>query len=158
MFSGEGWQMTGSEYTEKIAVIVCGFDGSANARAAVEWAGLLADCCDSEVAVVGVYDWNPMLGESTNQEMIELRQEEIDAAAASALGHRGVRYRTIVETGDSRTVLLAVAQLLHAELLVVGSRGRSQLAEVVLGSVAHYLTHNSDIPVVVVPDRERVTG
>ena len=128
--------MTESEYTRpEFSTIVCGFDGSASAEAAVGWAGWIASCCGAEVIVVSVYDWNPMIGDSTNQEMIGQRRSELEAAT-SRLRARGVRCRTMVETGDSRVVLLAVAQL-HSELL--------------LGSVAHYLTHHSDIPVVVVP-------
>jgi nucleotide-binding universal stress UspA family protein len=147
--------MTGPEITEGISVIVCGFDGSPSSQAAVDWAGALAACCDAEVIVVSVYDWNPMVGESTNQEMIDQRTEELDTLGTAGLRERGVRHRTIVETGDSRLILLAVCQLHRADLLVVGSRGRSQLAEIMLGSVAHYLTHHAEVPVVVVPDRER---
>lgn len=33
----------------------------------------------------------------------------------------------------------------------IGNRDRSQLAEILLGSVAHFLTHHSTIPIVVVP-------
>ncbi len=147
--------MTGPEITG-ISVIVCGFDGSPSSRAAVEWAGLLAGCCDAEVIVVGVHDWNPMVGDSTNQEMIDQRTAELETYGTAALRELGVRYRTIHETGDSRTVLLAVCYLHRADLLVVGSRGRSQLAELMLGSVAHFLTHHSEIPVVVVPDSDRL--
>ena len=129
---------------------MCGFDGSASAEAAVGWAGWIASCCGADVIVVSVYDWNPMIGDSTNQEMIGQRRSELEAAT-SRLRDRGVRCRTMVETGDSRIVLLAVAQLHSADLIVVGSRGRSQIAELLLGSVAQYLTHHSDIPVVVVP-------
>ena len=143
--------MTESEYTRpEFSTIVCGFDGSASAEAAVGWAGWTASCCGAEVIGVNVYDWNPMIGDSTNQEMIGQRRSELEAAT-SRLRARGVRCRTMVETGDSRVVLLAVAQLHSADLIVVGSRGRSQIAELLLGSVAHYLTHHSDIPVVVVP-------
>lgn len=143
--------MTESEYTPAgFSTIVCGYDGSASAEAAVEWAGWIANCCDAEVIVVSVYDWNPMIGDATNQEMIDQRRSELEVGTAT-LREQEIRNRLIVETGDSRTVLLAVAQLHRADLIVVGSRGRSQIAEILLGSVAHYLTHHSDIPVVVVP-------
>lgn len=142
--------MTGSEYTERLGTIVCGFDGSPTAETALAWAGRLARCCGSEVIVVGVYDWNPMIGDATNQEMIDTLRTEIESALPGLAQH-GVRCRAIVETGDSRSVLLAVAYENKAEVIVVGSRGRSQLAEILLGSVAHFLTHHSSLPVVVVP-------
>jgi nucleotide-binding universal stress UspA family protein len=102
------------------------------------------------VIVVGAYDWNPMVGDATNQEMIDALETELDSVLPG-LEQLGVRSRSVVETGDSRSVLLAQAYEQRAEVIVVGSRGRSQLAEVLLGSVAHFLTHHSRIPVVVVP-------
>ena len=142
--------MTGSEYTERLGTIVCGFDGSPSSEAAVAWAGRLARCCGSEVIVVGVYDWNPMVGDATNQEMMDALDAELQSVLPRLEEHN-VRCRALVETGDSRSVLLAEAYRHTAEVIVVGSRGRSQLAEILLGSVAHFLTHHSSIPVVVVP-------
>jgi nucleotide-binding universal stress UspA family protein len=142
--------VTGSEYTERLGTIVCGYDGSASSRNAIEWAGRLARCCDAEMIVVGVYDWNPMVGDATNQEMVDQLRSELESVLPD-LERLGVRCRAVVETGDSRSVLLAQAYRHRAEAIVVGSRGRSQLAEILLGSVAHFLTHHSTIPVVVVP-------
>ena len=142
--------MTGSEYTERLGTIVCGYDGSPTSEAALAWAGRLALCCGAEVIIVGVYDWNPMIGDATNQEMLDALAAELQSVAPG-LEEQGVRCHTIAETGDSRSVLLAEAYRHDAEVIVVGSRGRSQLAEILLGSVAHFLTHHSRIPVVVVP-------
>lgn len=142
--------MTGSEYTQRLGTIVCGYDGSASSEAAVAWAGRLAACCGSEVVVVGVYDWNPMVGDGTNQEMLDSVRSELDAVLPG-LEELGVTCRAVLTTGDSRSVLLSEAYANEAEAIVVGSRGRSQLAEILLGSVAHFLTHHSSIPVVVVP-------
>ncbi len=83
MVTREVTTVTGSEYTERLGTIVCGYDGSPTSKAAVAWAGRLARCCGSEI--------------------------------------------------------------------VLGSRGRSQIAEILHGSVAHVLTHHSSILVVVVP-------
>ncbi len=142
--------MTGSEYTEGFGTIVCGYDGSPSSEAAVAWAGRLAGCSGADVVVVGVYDWNPMVGDATNQEMLDSVRSEVEAVLPR-LEELGVPCRAVVGTGDSRSVLLSEAYARRAEAIVVGSRGRSQLAEILLGSVAHFLTHHSSIPVVVVP-------
>ena len=142
--------MTGSEYTQQLGTIVCGYDGSPTSKAALEWAGRLAHCGGADVIIVGVYDWNPMVGDVTNQEMLDALDAELQAALPD-LEARGVRCRTVAQIGDSRSVLLAEAYGHDAEVIVVGSRGRSQIAEILLGSVAHFLTHHSRIPVVVVP-------
>lgn len=128
--------MTGSEYTERLGPIVGGYGGSPSSEAAIAWAGRLARCGDSEVIIVGVYDWNPMIGDATNQEMIDALHAELESVLPG-LEQLGVRCRTVVETGDSRSVLPAQAYRQRAEAIVVGSRGRSQLAEILLGGVAH---------------------
>ena len=49
--------------------------------------------------------------------------------------------------------LIDVATGHHAGLLVVGTRGRSDLTSMLLGSVAHEVVHKSPLPVLVVPDK-----
>jgi nucleotide-binding universal stress UspA family protein len=57
---------------------------------------------------------------------------------------------TRFEQGQPASLLLNAAHLHHALAIIVGSRGRGELAEHVLGSVGHHLTHHTDIPVVVI--------
>ncbi|MHB1874133.1 MAG: universal stress protein [Streptosporangiaceae bacterium] len=57
-----------------------------------------------------------------------------------------------VETGVGGA-LLDVAAEHQAGLLVVGTRGRSDLTSMLLGSVAHEVVHRSHMPVLVVPER-----
>ena len=49
--------------------------------------------------------------------------------------------------------LIDVAADHQAGLLVVGTRGRSNLASMLLGSVAHEVVHKSPLPVLVVPEK-----
>ncbi len=49
--------------------------------------------------------------------------------------------------------LIDVAAEHRAGLLVVGTRGRSDLASMLLGSVAHEVVHKSPLPVLVVPEK-----
>ncbi len=53
-------------------------------------------------------------------------------------------------TGMIAANLAGLAEGVDAALLVVGSRGRSEVADVVLGSVSHELLRMSTRPVVVV--------
>jgi nucleotide-binding universal stress UspA family protein len=70
----------------------------------------------------------------------------LDAALARAevgqarLGERWVRL------GDPRRTILAAAAQLDAELIVVGSHGRTGARRVLLGSVAEALVHDADRP------------
>ena len=44
-----------------------------------------------------------------------------------------------------------VAKNVHAEFIVIGSRGLSKVRRTILGSVSEYVVHHSRIPVVIVP-------
>jgi nucleotide-binding universal stress UspA family protein len=56
------------------------------------------------------------------------------------------------EVGDPSDRILAVADEVDAELIVVGSRRRGSLATMVLGSVSHAIVSEAACPVVIVPD------
>ena len=54
----------------------------------------------------------------------------------------GFKTNSRVVTGDARFALIDAAKSEHADLLVVGSRGRTGLSKLLLGSVAsHAVTH-----------------
>ncbi len=50
--------------------------------------------------------------------------------------------------------VLEVAKEIGADLVVMGSHGRSGIARFVLGSVAEQVIRNTDIPVLITPDTE----
>jgi nucleotide-binding universal stress UspA family protein len=70
------------------------------------------------------------------------------AAHARALGVRSVE--TVLETGDPAHVVVATAEARGANLIVIGSRGLSDLRGLLLGSVSHKVNHLSGITVVTV--------
>lgn len=68
-------------------------------------------------------------------------------SAEHLAGRASVR---LVASGAPRTELLAAAERLEADLLVVGCRGKSQLAHVLLGSVAEAAVRRAGCDVLVV--------
>lgn len=56
-----------------------------------------------------------------------------------------------VLAGEAAPRLLAEAEALAADLVVIGSRGHSALEEMFLGSVAHAVSMRSRVPVLLVP-------
>lgn len=129
--------------------IVAGLDGSAMSERVVEWCLDLAAGTTTEVVLVACYTERPRLGKAANDELRELLRPALDGARARLAAARVAVREALVE-GDPRAALIEAAQDEGAALLVVGSRGHSPLADLVLGSVATYLTHHSPLPVAVV--------
>jgi len=63
----------------------------------------------------------------------------------------GVRYRAILQDGRPASVIMDVADKEKADLIVVGRRGRGEVAELLLGSVSHEVVLHSRHPVLLVP-------
>jgi nucleotide-binding universal stress UspA family protein len=70
--------------------------------------------------------------------------------AVALLQHAGWRARAVVREGVPQTELLKEAAASRADLLVVGARGTSGLARLLLGSVAEAILDRSPAPVLLV--------
>jgi nucleotide-binding universal stress UspA family protein len=139
--------------------IVVGVDDSDQAAAALRWA--LAEGVLRRATVEVVHAWSPPMSALPFGAtlVIPVDDAEIDAAARAsvdgvvdaALAEMDDRppevLRTILPGGAAMT-LVEVAE--SADLLVVGSHGRSGLSRLVLGSVAMACVQHAPCPVVVV--------
>ena len=65
-------------------------------------------------------------------------------------GARGVPVRAVLLTGDAVDEIVAYADSLDADLIVVGSRGLGAVASGMLGSVSQGVLHEARRPVLVV--------
>jgi nucleotide-binding universal stress UspA family protein len=77
-------------------------------------------------------------------------------AAAAGFDARPLARRALARTAERSTVtvwrvVLEAADEEAAELVVLGSRGRSGIGSMVLGSVSYGVVHNSERPVLIVP-------
>lgn len=85
-----------------------------------------------------------------------LRQRVEAHVSAYRLEHPDVDLKDMgiearVLTGEAAPRLLAAAEALSADLIVIGSRGRNALEEMFLGSVARAVSMGSRVPVLLVP-------
>jgi nucleotide-binding universal stress UspA family protein len=141
--------------------IVVGIDGSAHAAAALRWAAEEAALRSASLEAVHAWSFVPVatpadtglvpMAWTDNVELFDItRQAAEDAAAAQVtevLGQGHSATVSVVE-GGSDEVLLAAAQ--GADLLVVGNRGRGNLAAALLGSTSAKVADEAPCPVVVV--------
>jgi len=78
-------------------------------------------------------------------------QSSLDLAASS-LKPSGVQVETIVEFGPAAETILRVALTQQADLVAMGTHGRSGLKRFLLGSVADRIVRYSEAPVLLMPN------
>jgi nucleotide-binding universal stress UspA family protein len=148
-------------------MILASYDGSADAQAAIDHAAQLMP--GAEVTVLTV--WEPFqialsrtggmgMGMGTSYP----DSGQIDAAteaAASAQAAEGAERataaglvaepRTALREDGIASAILAVADELDADAIVLGTRGLTGLRSMLLGSVSHAVLQHADRSVIVVP-------
>lgn len=140
--------------------ILLGIDDSPHARAALQWVrgttwppGTVARVISVARPMVSAYAemYAPAasyLDEAWND---QLRfHEGITAGAEKELRAAGFQTEAGVVQGDPRSVLVDEARAFGADLIVVGSHGRTGLAKLVMGSVAAYVVAHAPCSVLVV--------
>ena len=136
--------------------IVVGVDGSEPSIRALRWAARQAEWSDAmlEVLTVWTFPEHPApLGIAIHvpwpDELIAEATTRLDELVRSTLpGFDPQRVDSHVIRGSAVPVLLDAARA--AELLVVGSRGRGTMADLLLGSVSERCVRHATCPVVVI--------
>jgi len=124
--------------------IVVGYDGSALADLALEWAAATARLEFASVLAVSVdhADDDPWSTQVPESDLEHGPRVELILKEAGAQGSSERR------SGHILPVLLDVAR--DARMLVVGSHGHGSVGEALLGSVSQHVARHADCPVVVV--------
>jgi nucleotide-binding universal stress UspA family protein len=135
--------------------IVAGVDGSGPADRALEIVARIAAGTKDQVVVChGVavsHAWGTDLPDEDTDETQQLVGHYVAQLAAAGVPATGeVHQEPGKGTGDA---LIDTAERHQAGLIVVGTRGRSNVKSVLLGSVAHQVVSRSTLPVLVVPDK-----
>jgi len=81
---------------------------------------------------------------------LDAREEAMLADATRQAQERGVESNVEIGSGDPVAEIIAHADSIDADLIVVGSRGRQEVAGSLLGSVSRGVLHDAPRPVLVV--------
>ncbi len=136
-------------------------DGSTTAQLAVGKAIGLAQAFGSRVTVIYVIDPYPFTGVGTDfaygqAEYLSAATAEANAAvkaAKDAFASATVTVDTsVIEAHTVWRGIVEAGVSLQADLIVIGSHGRSGLEKLVLGSVAQAVLSHTKLPVLVVRD------
>ncbi len=148
--------------TIQVRVILVPVDFSEHADSVIEWAAHLAEEHGSRLLLLHAYHlpvefqqvegaylpadfWNSVKDESKKQ--LAVYGEQLRA--------RGLEVEELTREGYPATVIEEAAEQLEADLIVIGSRGRSGLKHLLLGSIAERVVQKAPCPVLTVksPDR-----
>lgn len=140
--------------------VIIGIDDSPQSNAAVKMAKSMTWPPTTQFIVLsairiefGAYSLADAGGATVLQEIQEQQtkaHKELVARVERELKASGHLATGRVVTGDPRDVLVQAAQDEHADLLIVGSHGRSGLAKMLLGSVANHVVAHAPCSVWVV--------
>lgn len=141
--------------------ITVGVDGSPGGRRALAWAIRHAVDTGAIVDIVTAYEPEPLPYDADGTNGCDLsrdfaadrQQLDLSEVLAHIPGPRPALVQRMIP-GHAVDVLIEAAR--DADLLVLGSHGRGQLATTLLGSVSEACVRRGTTPVLIVPTHNRV--
>lgn len=140
---------------------IVGVDGSDPSRRAVEFAARHAVHSGATLLLAHIVSWSGFTPISVSEAMRRPldKKEEEKIAREKVLAPLAAVAREITGTepdlyhswGHPAQVLKKLGRERGAEMIIVGRRGHSSIAEIFMGSVSNAIAHASDVPVVLVP-------
>jgi nucleotide-binding universal stress UspA family protein len=143
--------------------ILLAIDGSPSSQAAIDETARRPWPTSSTVRIMSVIQpYTPpatefVLAGTTLEDMrrqLASTAQQITGRAADALKEAGLSTETTVREGDPRSAIVDEADDWGADLIVVGSHGRTGLTRWLLGSVAQAIVGHASCSVAVVRRRE----
>jgi nucleotide-binding universal stress UspA family protein len=144
--------------------ILLAIDGSPPSQDAVQEVARRPWASPSTVYILSVIQpYTPPVTEivlaSTTREEIRQRQtqeaEQLTRQARERIAAPGLSVETVVREGDPRTAIVDAAKEWDADLIVVGSHGRTGIERLMMGSVAQAVVAHADCSVEVVRRRTK---
>ncbi|MDH5769305.1 MAG: universal stress protein [Nitrospirota bacterium] len=148
-----------------ILKILVATDGSKIALKAAKYAVDLAKQLNASIIILSVIDNRSLISQiapvtTTTVHMIEPIEDYLKEAAEGYVREIkklcdkvGVQSKTLITTGYPVEKIVSEARKLKANLIVMGSRGKSVLEAAVLGSVTYGVIHkNIKLPILVIKE------
>jgi nucleotide-binding universal stress UspA family protein len=133
--------------------ILLATDGSREAELAATTAAALAKGTDSELHVVHVGPFMPMLFSTMEEEPARMAREArktLDGAVGQLEAAGGDVAQAHLRVGGASEEIVALAEELGAGLIVMGNRGRGGVRRALMGSVSDSVVRHAHCPVLVV--------
>jgi len=131
--------------------ILIGFDGSKGSEEALNRAMMLIGEYGEMILLAVV----PSPGDKTFVDanaynLLKTKAKNLVDQAILDLGEHEFEIKGMVEQGDPASIIIDVANRLNVDLIVLGSKGQSELGQYLIGSVANKVVQYAAKPVMVV--------
>ena len=144
--------------------ILCATDGSHGSATAEAYACVLAQCWGAALTVMSVLEFPPGMNPdyAVNRLYLDELMKEVTTKLTDLKARAvslGIPVQSYVATGIPSEEVSAIARTQGAELIVVGTRGKTGLEHILLGSTAERIIRMAPCPVLTVPMvKRRVDG
>jgi len=131
--------------------ILVGFDGSEGSEQALNRAMMLLDEF-GELVLLAVIP-SPADKAFVDDEMYKKIKKKADIMIKEVItdiGHHEFTITGMIEEGDPAAIIIDVSNRLNVDLIVLGSKGTSELGRYLIGSVANKVVQYAHKPVMVV--------
>lgn len=141
--------------------ILVAVDGSMNSLEALEYAVESAKWSESKIIVVNIQPSYNMIHTRLliKEEQIKDFQRELFEEATNAadkyLQDQKMDYELVLKIGDPAQQICQLAKELHVRYIALGSRGMGKLKGAILGSVSNGVIHQSEVPIVIIPQKKQ---
>ena len=144
----------------KFKKILVPIDGSEHSLLAAEYGASLARACGSEMILLHVipdpgasFLFPPNKDGETSEQLVRKHRKQLKKIIEkiqNQLSAYNVILKTMIFTGDPAFEICRIAELSDVDLIVLGSRGLSEIKEYFLGSVSMRVVRRARRPVLVV--------
>ena len=137
----------------KIKSILVPLDGSQNSFRGLEYTISIARDCQAVITGMYVTPLGPP--ESSEQKgyirnFLLKKAKEFMEKAKLRCAQNGILFHSKIVYGDEGPKIVKLAHNKRFDMIVIGSRGMSNIKEMFLGSTSNYVVHKSKIPVLIV--------
>lgn len=139
---------------------IVGIDGSLSATRALEWTARLAT--ETQASITTIHAWEypfaamapaPIgIAVPPAEAITEASKVALSETVADVRENYSIAIKELVVEGYPSSVLLNEAERRDCDLLVIGTRGRSAISQVLFGSVSRRVVNNATCPVVVLTE------
>jgi nucleotide-binding universal stress UspA family protein len=132
---------------------------SPHALAARDAAVAIAKGTGAQLSVLSVYDYDKLSDSGLSAEMAARYREDLMLRADAEMETKMKAFLTgiqgqdipitpLLKTGEPRKMILTMIELLHPDLLIIGSHSKRSVLDVILGGTAAYLLRHAPCTVI----------